>query len=163
MMNHFNVHHDFMAKALSTAEEASAEVPVGAVIVRDGTIIAAAHNQRETEDYDPFGHAEILAMRAAAKALKRRRLNDCVMYVSLEPCPMCAGAMMLAELGTCYFAAFDPAQGCCGSVYDLTQDDAFPHRVPTAGGLMQTEAEQQIRAFFANKRAPASDETGAKK
>lgn len=146
-------HAALMREALKTAAEDPREVPVGAVIVRDGQVIARAHNQRENAACDPFGHAEIIAMRQAAKALGRRRLSDCTMYVTLEPCPMCAGAMMQAELKACYFAAFDPSMGCCGSVYDLTQDEAFPRRVPTAGGLLEEEAREQLQAFFAQKRS----------
>ena len=146
------VHFAFMREALKTAAEDGREVPVGAVIVRDGQVIARAHNHRETEECDPFGHAEMIAMRQAARLLGRRRLHDCTMYVTLEPCPMCAGAMLQAELKACYFAAFDPQMGCCGSVYDLTQDEAFPRHVETAGGLMEEEARELLQAFFAQKR-----------
>ena len=146
------VHFVFMREALKTAAEDGREVPVGAVIVRDGQVIARAHNRRETEECDPFGHAEMIAMRQAAKVLGQRRLHDCTMYVTLEPCPMCAGAMLQAELKACYFAAFDPQMGCCGSVYDLTQDEAFPRHVETAGGLMEEEARELLQDFFAKKR-----------
>ena len=145
-------HAAFMREALNVAQEDGREIPVGAVIVRDGQVIARAHNQRETEENDPFGHAEMIAMRRAARLLGRRRLSDCTMYVTLEPCPMCAGAMLQAELGACYFAAFDPSMGCCGSVYDLSQEEAFPRRLPPAGGLMEEEAQNLLKAFFAQKR-----------
>ncbi len=151
-------HAAFMREALKTAREDEREVPVGAVVVRDGQVIARAHNERETEENDPFGHAEMIAMRRAAKVLGRRRLGDCTLYVTLEPCPMCAGAMLLAELGSCYFAAFDPSMGCCGSVYDLSQDEAFPRRVQSAGGLLEKESELLLRDFFERKRkAPAGE------
>ena len=153
----------FMREALKTAREDPEEVPVGAVVVRDGQIIARAHNQRETEEQDPFGHAEMIAMRRAAKVLGRRRLTDCTLYVTLEPCPMCAGAMLQAELGACFFAAFDPSMGCCGSVYDLTQDEAFPRRVPSAGGLLEEEAGEMLRSFFDQKRNASSPEGEGKR
>ena len=143
-----------MRLALEEARRDEQEVPVGAVIVRDGEVIARAHNARETEPPDPLGHAEVLALRKAAQALGTRRLKDCVLYVTLEPCPMCAGAMIQAGLSACYFAAYDPEQGCCGSVYDLPQDPAFTHRVKTAGGYLKKEAEAQLKAFFNKKRAP---------
>ena len=145
---------DYMRLALEEARRDEQEVPVGAVIVRDGEVIARAHNARETEPPDPLGHAEVLALRKAAQALGTRRLRDCVLYVTLEPCPMCAGAMIQAGLSACYFAAYDPEQGCCGSVYDLPQDPAFTHRVQTAGGYLKEEAEAQLKAFFNKKRAP---------
>ncbi len=153
-------HQAYLEEALREAAKAPDEVPVGAVIVQNGRIIARAHNQREGADADPFGHAEIIAMRQAAGKLGRRRLSDCTLYVTLEPCPMCAGAMLLAELGGCFFSAFDPVMGCCGSVYDLSQDPAFPRHVPTAGGLLAAEAEAQLRAFFdAKRKAPAENKT----
>ena len=145
----------YMRLALDEAALDENEVPVGAVIVRDGQVIAKAHNMRESDPPDPLGHAELLALRQAAKALGRRRLTDCVMYVTLEPCPMCAGALLQAGLSACYFGAYDPVQGCCGSVYTLTQDPAFPHRVRTAGGYLRQEAERQLSAFFEQKRTIA--------
>ena len=145
-------HARFMAQALSVSLEDPGEVPVGAVVVCGGEVIASAHNQREGEDGEPFGHAEMLAMRRAAEKFGARRLKDCTLYVTLEPCPMCAGAMILAQLGACVFGAFDPVQGCCGSVYDLPQDSAFPHRVRVVGGVMREEAQKQLRAFFEGRR-----------
>ena len=120
-----------MRLALSGALESGQDVPVGAVVVKDGQVIAAAHNMREAEK-DPFAHAEMLAMRQACRVLGDRRLKGCTLYVTLEPCPMCAGAMVMAELDACVFGAYDPRQGCCGSVYDLPHDPAFFHRVRKA-------------------------------
>ena len=157
-MTELEKHRRYLTEALKASLEDAREVPVGAVVVRKGEIIARAHNERETDAHDPFGHAEMLAMRQAAKKLGTRHLRDCTLYVTLEPCPMCAGAMMLAELEACYFAAFDPRQGCCGSVYDLTQDPAFPRHVPTAGGLMEHQAEEALQSFFAQKRTGAPQE-----
>ena len=143
---------EFMRLALEEAKADTREVPVGAVIVRDGEVIASAHNARECDPPDPLGHAELLAIRRAAETLGTRRLTGCVLYVTLEPCPMCAGALVQAGLSACYFGAYDPEQGCCGSVYSLTQDPAFSHRVYTAGGYLKAEAEQQLRAFFEHRR-----------
>ncbi len=142
----------FMRLALREAEADPGEVPVGAAVVRNGQVVALAHNAREGEPPDPFGHAEMLAMREAARRLGARRLTGCELYVTLEPCPMCAGAMIQAGLSACYFAAFDPEQGCCGSVYALNQDPAFTHRVPAAGGYLREEAENQLRHFFEKRR-----------
>ena len=142
----------FMRLALDQAAQDENEVPVGAVIACDGQLIAAAHNQREADPPDPLGHAELLAIRQAAEALGARRLTGCVMYVTLEPCPMCAGALVQSGISACYFGASDPEQGCCGSVYSLTQDPAFSHRVFTAGGYLKAEAEQQLRTFFERRR-----------
>ena len=151
-MNENGLHAAFMREALEMAGEDEREVPVGAVIVHDGRVIARAHNQRETREADPFGHAEMIVMRRAAKLLGRRRLSGCTLYVTLEPCPMCAGAMLLAGLDACYFGAFDPAMGCCGSVYDLSQDIALPRQVPSAGGLMEEESLALLQGFFERKR-----------
>ena len=141
-----------MRLALSIASQDENEVPVGAVIVRDGQLIASAHNEREGDPPDPLGHAEVLALRRAAAALGVRRLTGCSIYVTLEPCRMCAGALVQSGISACYFGARDPEQGCCGSVYDLTSDPAFSHRVLTAGGYLKEEAEAQLRGFFERKR-----------
>ena len=146
----------YMRLALDEAALDECEVPVGAVIVRDGQVIARAHNAREADPPDPLGHAELLALRRAAETLGERRLTGCVLYVTLEPCPMCAGALVQAGISACYFGAYDPAQGCCGSVYLLTQDPAFSHRVQTAGGYLRKEAEHQLKAFFENRRSKQS-------
>ena len=120
--------YELMGAALEEAARAAAlgEVPVGAVVARNGEIIAAAHNTRETEK-NALHHAELLAIREAARALGARRLTGCTLYVTLEPCPMCAGAMVMACLDRCYFGARDARQGCCESVYALPGDPAFYH------------------------------------
>ena len=117
---------DWMSLALREAEQAAreGEIPVGAVVVRDGAAVASAHNLREAR-HDPTAHAEVLALRAAAEKLGDWRLSGCTLYVTLEPCPMCAGAMLMSRLSRCVYAAADPAQGCCGSVYDLPGDPAL--------------------------------------
>ena len=119
-------HEELMREALSEARKAfdESEIPVGAVMARGGEIIARAHNLRE-QTGDPTAHAEVLAIREAARAMGGRRLSDCTLYVTLEPCPMCAGAMVMACLDKCYFGARDERQGCCESVYALPMDPAF--------------------------------------
>lgn len=145
------MHETFMQEALAQARASGSDVPVGAVIVYQGEIIARAHNERETGDY-PFAHAEILCMQRACEKLHTRRLRDCTLYVTLEPCPMCAGAMVMAQLGKCVFGAYDEKQGCCGSVYDLPHDPAFFHRTQCLGGVMEKECAELLRTFFSGKR-----------
>lgn len=127
------------------------EVPVGCVIARNHTVIAKAHNLRETLQ-DPTAHAELLAIRLAAEKLQTRRLHDCSIFVSLEPCPMCSGAILMAEMKECFFAASDPAQGCMESVYALTRDPSFYRQVPCYGGLFEDEAKEIMRQFFIKRR-----------
>ena len=142
-----------MRRAMDLAKEAYAagETPVGAVIAKDGSVIAKARNRREM-DIDPTAHAEMLALREAAKVLGTRRLAGCTLYVTLEPCPMCAGAMVMAGLDRCYFAAADKRQGCAESVYALTQEPSFYHRLPCVGGVLAEEAEALLKDFFAERR-----------
>ncbi len=147
------MHESMMRAALREAREAleHGEVPVGAVVARGEEIIAAAHNERE-ETGDPTAHAEVLALRRAAAKLGRRRLRDCTLYVTLEPCPMCAGAAVMAQIGAVYFGAADPRYGCGGSVYALTEDAAFGVTAPCMGGLLGAECEETLDAFFAGRR-----------
>lgn len=144
---------DYMALALAEAHQAAAEgeIPVGAVLVKDGQVIARAHNRREAA-HDPTAHAEMLCMREAAHHLGDWRLRGCTLYVTLEPCPMCAGAMLMSQLTECVYGAADERQGCCGSVYDLPHDAAFFHRVPCFGGVLQAECAQALRHFFERRR-----------
>lgn len=146
-------HEEMMLEALKEAQKAfqKGEIPVGAVMVKEGRIIARAHNLRETTG-DPTAHAEVLAIREAAQALGGRRLSGCILYVTLEPCPMCAGALVMACVERCYFGARDERQGCCESLYALTQDPAFYHRLPCIGGLMEEEASELLRQFFRSRR-----------
>ncbi len=139
-----------MQRALVKAAEAENEVPVGALIVKDGEVIAEARNERETGG--PSDHAEMLAIARAAEKLGTRHLHGCSLYVTLEPCPMCAGAAVMAELDRVVFGAWDEKQGCCGSVYCLPQDPAFYHRAEVIGGVMEKECAALIRSFFARKR-----------
>lgn len=153
------MHKGMMQRALEEARKAfdRGEIPVGAVVEKDGEVIAAAHNLRETTG-DPTAHAEVLAIREAAKMLGRRRLNGCTLYVTLEPCPMCAGAMIMAGLDRCYFGARDERQGCAESVYALTMDPAFYHRLPCVGGLMEEESSELLKDFFYTKRKPEEED-----
>ena len=153
-------HERYMRMALEQARQAfdADETPVGAVIVRNGEFIAAERNRRE-ESNDPTAHAEVLALRAAAQRLGTRRLNDCTLYVTLEPCPMCAGAMVMSCLGRCFFGASDERQGCCESVYALPNDPAFYHRLPCIGGLLAEEAQALLKDFFAKRRLSTPKET----
>jgi tRNA(adenine34) deaminase len=146
-------HERWMRAALEEAGLAAAEgeVPVGAVVVRGGEILSRAHNTRE-QGNDPTAHAEILAIRKAAEALGTRRLSDCTLYVTLEPCPMCAGALLMAELSACYFGASDERQGCVESVYCIPSDPAFYHNVPCVGGLLEAECQALLQTFFAQRR-----------
>lgn len=146
-------HERYMLFALLEAQKAKelGEVPVGAVIVKEGQVLAACHNLRETAN-DPTAHAEVLAIREAAHQLSSRRLLGCTLYVTLEPCPMCAGAMLMAQIDTCFFGAWDTLQGCCGSVYDLPEDPAFSHRVKMIGGLLENQSKALLQDFFALRR-----------
>jgi len=134
--------------ALAAAE---GEVPVGAVIVRGDEVLAQTHNRRE-QLADPTAHAEMLAIREAAAKLRSRRLTGCTLYVTLEPCPMCAGAMMMACLDTCWFGANDERQGCVESVYALPSDPAFYHPVRCYGGLLEDECKALLQTFFETRR-----------
>ena len=131
---------DMMRLAIEQARLAQekGDMPVGAVIARDGQVIAACGNTRE-RDKDPSGHAEINALRMAAQALGDWRMAGCEMYVTLEPCPMCAGALAQARIRRLVFGAYDPAGGCCGSVYRIPEDPAFSWYTPCEGGCLEKE------------------------
>lgn len=143
----------FMALALEQARAAArlGEVPVGAVVVCEGAVVASAHNRRET-DNDPAGHAELIAIREAAARLGRWRLSDCTVYVTLEPCPMCAGLMHQARIARCVFATPDPKAGALGSLYDLHDDARLNHRFEVTSGVLQKEAASLLREFFRGLR-----------
>lgn len=141
----------FMKSAIKEAEKAEKidEIPVGAVIVQDGKIIARGHNKREIKQ-DALMHAEINAISKACRKLGSWRLEDCDIYVTLEPCPMCAGAIIQARIENVYFGAYDPKAGCLGSVCDLS--GILPHKIKYEGGIMQTECEELLKSFFKNLR-----------
>jgi tRNA(adenine34) deaminase len=144
----------FMRQALTEATAAldHEDVPVGAVVVRGGRIIGRGHNQRELLN-DPTAHAEMIAITAAAEAVGCWRLDDCTLYVTLEPCPMCAGAVVQARMARLVYGAPDPKAGACGSLYALTTDDRLNHRVVTEGGLLAEESAEMLRGFFAAQRS----------
>ncbi len=144
---------DMMQLALEEARLAAAEgeIPVGAVIVRDGQVLARAHNRREA-DHDPTAHAEMLCLREAARVLGDWRLKGCTLCVTLEPCPMCAGAMVMAQLSECIYGAADARQGCCGSVYDLPGDPALSGGTRWQAGVMAEECGRLMSDFFADRR-----------
>jgi tRNA(adenine34) deaminase len=148
------MHERWIEIALAEAEEASThdDVPIGAVLVRDGEELARAHNRREV-DADPTAHAEILALRAGAARLGTWRLDGCTLYVSLEPCTMCAGALVLARLERVVFAADDPKAGAVGALYDVPRDPRLNHTVEVVRGVHADLAAQQLRAFFRSRRA----------
>lgn len=142
-----------MRLALREAARASEhdDVPVGAVIAHDGEVIGAGHNERELRA-DPTAHAEILALREAAATLGTWRVLDAVMYVTLEPCAMCAGAIVLARLPHVVYGARDPKAGAAGSVLDLMDVPQLNHRTDCRGGLLAEDCSDLLRAFFANRR-----------
>lgn len=127
------------------------EMPVGAVIAQNDRVIARAHNEREASK-DPTAHAEILAIRRAALAVGDWRLGNMVLYVTLEPCPMCAGAIVMARLSRVVFGAYDRQAGCCGSVYRISEDAHFNHFAPATGGVCQEECQALLSAFFQSRR-----------
>ena len=139
----------YMYEALKEAKKAEniLEVPVGAVIVKDGKIIARAYNQKEIK-CDATKHAEILAIQKASKKLKSWRLNDCEMYVTLEPCSMCAGALIQSRIKKIYIGAMDEKTGSCGSVFDLLKDYKFNHNVEIEYGICKEECENILKEFF---------------
>ena len=143
----------FMHAALAEAKVAGQadEVPVGAVVVRNGEIIGRGLN-RPVLDCDPTAHAEIVAIRAAAAGEKNYRLNDTTLYVTLEPCPMCVGAMLHARIGRLVFGAYDPKAGAAGSVLDLSDDRRLNHRLEVNGGLLEDKCSGLLKKFFAARR-----------
>jgi tRNA(adenine34) deaminase len=147
-----------MQVALREAEKAfeAGEVPVGCVIVHGGKIIARAHNQRETLK-DPTAHAEMIALTQAASALEAWRLKGCELYVTLEPCPMCAGALVLARIDRLIFGAPDPKAGACGSLFSIHDDPRLNHRMETLSGVLREQCGEMLSAFFRKKRLAKED------
>jgi tRNA(adenine34) deaminase len=147
----------FMEQALRAARQAAelGEVPVGAVLVLGGEVIATAHNQRETAK-DPLAHAELIAIRAAAARLGRWRLSGCTLYVTLEPCPMCAGAIVNARLDRLVYGAADPRAGAAGTIMDIVRDERLNHRADVLGGVRGDESALLLTEFFAARRKSAA-------
>ncbi|HDQ26275.1 MAG TPA: nucleoside deaminase [bacterium] len=142
-----------MAEAVKEAKKAfiKGEVPVGAVVVRKRTIIARAHNLIKAKK-DPSAHAEMLAVKKAAAALKNERLTGCDIYTTLEPCVMCAGAMLLARIEKLFFGAAEPKTGACGSLHDVLAEGKNNHKIKVRGGILEKECAALMRGFFAGKR-----------
>jgi tRNA(adenine34) deaminase len=146
-------HEHWMKVALQEAQRAfdEEEVPVGAVIIHDGRIIGRGHNQIE-QLQDPTAHAEMIAITAAANHLQSRRLEKCVLYVTLEPCPMCAGAIVLARIPTIVFGSYDSNAGACGTLYNIVEDKRLNHTVHVVGGICDSESEALLKGFFGRVR-----------
>jgi len=149
-------HENWMDHALAFARKAAEldEVPVGAVFVYENRIVASAHNERESVR-DPTAHAEILALKRASQALGRWRLSGGTLYVTLEPCPMCAGALVNARIDRLVFGASDPKAGAVGSLYNLVQDKRLNHQIEVIGGVSSEECAKLLTEFFRAKRARA--------
>lgn len=144
-------HEFWMRQAVEIARQAlPVDVPVGALILHAGQMIATGYNRREL-DRDPVGHAEILALRAAAQKLGRWRLSETILYVSLEPCPMCAAAIQQARVGAVIFGAYDPLMGACGSHLNLLPDSPT---LPVLGGILEEPCSSLLKDFFKSKRNP---------
>ena len=143
-----------MRLALAEARVAKdeGEVPVGAVVVADGRVIARAHN-RPIALNDPTAHAEILALREAARAAGNYRLGDCTIYVTIEPCPMCAGALVLARIGRLVYGAADPRAGAVQSCFEIVSSEKLNHRVEASGGVLEEECRSLLQNFFARRRS----------
>ena len=153
-----SVEEKYMKEALKEAKKAyeKLEVPVGAVIVKDNKIIARAHNLKETKK-DTTNHAEILAIQKASKKLEAWRLNDCEMYVTLEPCSMCAGAIINSRIKKIYIGALDEKTGAAGSVLNLFEDYKFNHKVEVEKGILKEECENILKSFFKELRKIKKD------
>ncbi|MDO9558014.1 MAG: tRNA adenosine(34) deaminase TadA [Coriobacteriia bacterium] len=149
----------YMMMALDEARAAAGigEVPIGAVVVCDGAVVSRAHNRREV-DTDPTAHAELLAIREASRRLGRWRLSDCTVYVTLEPCPMCAGVMHQARIERLVYGATDPKAGAVGTLYDLSSDERLNHRFEVTAGVLAEESAMMLRDFFGDLRTKRQDE-----
>lgn len=143
----------FMSLALQEAERAFGlgEVPVGAVVVHHDTVLGTGFNYRETQQ-DPLAHAELIAIRNASQALHTWRLNAATLYVTLEPCPMCAGAIIQARVGRLVFGAWDPKAGACGSLCNLLSEPQFNHRLPVCAGVLAERSKKLLQTFFVQRR-----------
>lgn len=150
----------WMKQALVEAQRAyeADEVPVGAVVVHDGKIIGKGHNQIEVLQ-DPTAHAEMIAITAAANHLQSRRLEKCTLYVTLEPCAMCAGAIIQARIPTLVFGAYDPKAGACGTLFNLVEDKRLNHQVHVVGSVCDKESEELLKGFFGRVRTVSGKKT----
>lgn len=152
--NPLQPHERWMSAALELARQAydEGEVPIGAVIVHNDRIIGEGYNQRESLN-DPTAHAEMIAITQAAQSLESWRLLDCTIYVTLEPCAMCAGAIVLARIPTVIYGTDDPKAGACHSLFQITDDARLNHRATVLGGVLQPECKSLLQEFFAAQRA----------
>jgi len=152
-MNNNKEDKRFMRMAIGAARiaEENGDVPIGAVIVYKNQIIGKAYNQRE-QLKDPTAHAEIIALTQAAAALENWHLNGCTMYVTLEPCPMCAGALVLSRMDRLVYGCDDPKSGACGSLYNIVGDERLNHRLEVSSGVLAEECREQLRNFFEQRR-----------
>ncbi len=150
-------HAYWMKQALVQAGKAFAaeEIPVGAIVVRDGKVIGRGYNQREQLN-DPTAHAEVIAITAAANTIDDWRLTDSTLYVTKEPCPMCAGAIVNARLRMVVFGCYDEEAGCCGSLYQLCGDPRFKTKVAVKGGVMEEQSLSIIQEFFVKRRTKSN-------
>ena len=148
-----------MREALKEARRAAAEdeVPVGAVVVKEGRLLGRAHNQRERLR-DPTAHAEMVAITQAAEAVGTWRLDGATIFVTLEPCPMCAGALVNARMGRLVYGADDPKAGACGTLMDLANDPRLNHRLPVTRGILAAECGEVLREFFRKRRRGGEEE-----
>ncbi|MDT2246432.1 tRNA adenosine(34) deaminase TadA [Paenibacillus larvae] len=146
-------HEQWMQEAISEALKAETihEVPIGAVIVHEGRIIGRGHNLRETS-MDPTAHAEMIAIREASEYLRAWRLLNCTLYVTLEPCPMCAGAIVQSRILRVVYGTIDPKAGCAGTLMNLLQEDRFNHRVEVINGILREECSSLLTSFFGKLR-----------
>jgi len=153
-------HEIYMKEAIKEARlaEEKGEVPIGCVIVKEGNIIARAHNLRETEQIST-AHAEVLAIEAANQVVGFWRLDDCTLYVTLEPCPMCAGAIIMSRIPKVVYGAKDPKGGCCGTIYNLLKEPRFNHESELIAGVLEEECGQLLTQFFRNLRAKKKNKT----
>ena len=153
-LNPLSIHDHFMRRAIELGMMAydQEEVPVGAVVVCQGRIIGEGYNQRETLK-DPTAHAEMLAITQAANELASWRLLECTLYVTLEPCPMCAGAIVQARIPTVVYGTTDPKGGACHTLYSITDDARLNHRCQVLGGVMKGDCQLMLQQFFADQRA----------
>ena len=156
-MNQIKNHEKWMKYALSEAIRAydNDEVPVGAVIIKDESILSKGYNQKELLK-DATAHAEIIAITSAANHLQNWRLNDCIMYVTMEPCAMCAGAIINSRIKAVYFGVYDQGACCCGSLYQICQDPRMYHQSIVRGGILENESKMLLQDFFKLKRKPSN-------
>lgn len=154
-------HEQWMKLALQEAEKAfeQNEVPVGALVVHEGRIIGKGYNQIELLQ-DPTAHAEMIALTAAANHLQSRRLENCTLYVTLEPCPMCAGAIVLGRIPTLVFGAYDPKAGACGTLMNIVEDKRLNHQPHVVAGVCDRESEELLKRFFGRVRSVSSGNGG---